>query len=336
MDVQDPQVAISTFSNQATRSWQRKVDLPGTTTLSLIAESFEPHVIRIWRPNRIHEYLLAPDHRRHAWHSWLGSADRQTFDTDTYRFLSQARSRDVVADAYSCCPPGLISALGKLGAQARRKEFYAALVGVLKRGGPLARHVHHLKQISDETIFSLAAIDDDPPSDRVLKALLKRSKPHQYTELVWIVGRLSLLLGENEVEVSIVTGGNPARTVETLIAQLPFPEPPFAGEPRLQPITSANELGKVGKDFRNCLADPRTWFDAVIEVQAGQTYFYQWNGDQPALLSFGRYGSLGWIPTQIEAVNSESPCEITQSEVERVFRKIPEIGPISMRCGYRY
>lgn len=322
--------------NQTTTADRTSFRPQSNTTLSLIAGKLVERIVEIWQPHRIHEYLLAPDHRRQVWHCWLSSHSEISDPEHTYQILTQAKSADIVTDVYGCCPSGLISALGKLGAQARRKEFYAALCGVLKRGGPLARHVHHLKQISDETIFALAAVNDHPPSDRILKVLLKRSKPHQFAELTWIVSRLTLLLGQADVERSLVHGGNPSRSVERLIGQLPFPDPPFIGDPRLQPITTGRGLREIGKQLKNCLADRSTWLDAVIDVQAGRSYFYRWVGDQPAILSFDRFASLGWIPHQFEAGNNDVPSEITRFQVEQVLRQIAEVGPISMRVGYRF
>jgi hypothetical protein len=322
-------------SRNASRSFPPHLNRLYNSALSLIAGPFTELILAIWEPHRTHEYLSASDCRRHVWHSWLGSHGGHYIDTETYRLLSWSRSKDILADVYGWCPSGLISALGRLGAEARRREFYAALFEVLKRGGPLARHVQHLKQISDETIFAFAAINDHPPSDRILKILLKRSKPQNFTELAWIVGRLIHLMGESQVEKAISTGGNPGWTVQRLIGKLTFPVPPFSGDPRLQPITSAEELKVIGKTFRNCLTDSSTWFDAVIEVLAGRTYFYRWNGDQLAILSFGRLGSLGWIPLQFEGEKNDTPNEETQREVEQVLRQVPEVGPIGMRYRYR-
>jgi hypothetical protein len=166
------------------------------TALSLVAGNLTDRIAKIWQRHRIHDYLLAPDKRRQVWHRWLSSQLDIAHPEQAYHFLAQVRSKDILADVYGCCPSGLISALGKFGARATRTEFYACLHGLLAKGGPLARHVHHLKQISDKTIVALAAINDHPPSDRILKILLKRSKPHQFAELAWIVGRLIPLLGE--------------------------------------------------------------------------------------------------------------------------------------------
>lgn len=319
------------------QSVKQSLNSMGNSALSLIAQTHTDRALQIWQSHLIHEYLLASDQRRQVWHCWLSSQGEIANPERAYHFLTQAKSRNILTDVYGCCPAGLVSALRKLGAQARRKEFYAALFGVLKRGGPLAKHVHHLKTISDETIIALAGINDHPPTDRVLRVLLKRAKPNQLSELTWIVSRLTLLIGESQVEEAIVHGGNPAKSVEKLIGNLSFPEPPFAGDTRLQPITTANDLLVTGRTFRNCLADRVMWFDSVLSVHSGRTYFYRWSGDQPAVLSFGRFGSLGWVPKEFCVEGNGSPSEDTRQQVEQVVRTIPEVGPISMRGGmYRY
>lgn len=331
-------MAYQSFSNVSTTApIERDKFLPRlNTTLSLVAGKLTDQVLVVWQSHQIHEYLLASDQRRQVWHCWLSTQNEIGDPQQAHHFLSQAKSRDILADVYGCCPPGLISALGKLGAQARQKEFYAALFGVLNRCGSLARHVHHLKQISDETIFALAAINDHPLSDRILRVLLKRSKPHRLAEVVWMVSRLTQLLNESEVERAILCGGNPARSVEKLIGKLPFPDRPFVGDPRLRPVTSSQDLRALGREFKNCLTEHSTWIDAVIEVQAGRTYFYRWDGDQPAILSFSRFGSLGWIPREFSVAGNDHPTEDTRRQVEQVLRQIPDVGPISMRGGYRF
>lgn len=306
-----------------------------THATRLIAQTFTDYVLTIWGTNGIYEYLLASDQRRHVWHCWLASKNGD-FDrdaSDILRFLTLSRSKDIILDGYGCCPPGLISALGRLGASARSKEFYAALFDVLNRGGPIAHQIHRMKALDERSTIILASIDQYVVSPTVLRALIRGpARIEALPELCWIVSRLADTV--SNVETVISRTNNPAAALRKLVSQIPFPEPPFDHrDNRLQAVTSADQLWRIGRQFKNCLADRRLWLDIALDIQSGHTYHYLWNGERAALLSFSRFGSLGWTCIDFLGPSNTPPSDDTSREVMRVLKEVPEIAPFGRRMG---
>lgn len=270
---------------------------PGKSIVDLLARQDSAQIQSIWPNDRLCEYFLASDSRRHTWHAWLAARGTAIRDVpETYRFLTFAKSRQILTDACGNCPPGMISALGKFGPYARTKSVYVALHQVLSAGGLLARHVHQWSKFGDDDLVALASGSSLPVSSRVVRALLKRKMPTQATvELLWVISRLAPVHGEQQLVQCTAHGRQPAAILANLFSLTPFPEPPFEQVCALIPITTAEQLRKTGEEFGNCLKGGEELAYALSSVQAGQRYFYRWNGDQPMLLSFSRCGSRGWI-----------------------------------------
>lgn len=296
-------------------------------TISLIAGSFDHRIARVWG-DRIAEYLLAPDSRRHVWHCWLASPTANLDRPDLYQFLTFARSKQIIPDGYGWSPPGLLSALSKLGARARSKEFYAALFEVLARGGPVAVHIQHMTQIEDQAVSAWASPRLHAMSDQVTKAALKSPTSIQHwNELCWVIDRLYKLVPSETIDAAVSTSQNPLATIERLVAQLPFPSPPFH-HPQLQPIVSGSELRRAGRSYKNCLADHRIWLDAALSVQSGQTYYYRWQTDQPVLLAFAKIGTLGWTLSEFGGPGNTAVPEAVKRAIRVALEDVREVAPI--------
>src|SRR5215208_7253415 len=78
--------------------------------------------------------------------------------TRLYDRLTYAPGKELAAQAYGDCPPGLLRCLGRLGAQPRSSSTYRALVQVLQRGGPCAKALVHSTEIPDELIHAFATL----------------------------------------------------------------------------------------------------------------------------------------------------------------------------------
>jgi len=123
------QTASRTRQDRPIRKRQTGAQQPiRNSAVKVIAGSFSESVIRIWGEDRIGEYLGASDARRHLWHACLASehphiqAQSVVSCQRLYRQFKRARGKDLVAQAFGCRPLGLLSALGRLGAEARAPE----------------------------------------------------------------------------------------------------------------------------------------------------------------------------------------------------------------------
>jgi hypothetical protein len=306
--------------------------VPGSSSvLSLLAGEFTPEILSIWGEYRVHEYLAAPDQRRHVWHCWLALRREGDFSVSvdpTYQVLTLTRSNAIIRDGYGCCPNGLLSALSRLGAEARRPEFYPALAGILTGGGEVAKLIHHSKEIDDRTVFALSSIPGDPTGRRIAEALLNRSVPEIWLgSLIWMIGRLRVALPDQDIEQTILSSTSPIRTTQRLISELPYPAPPFPMIDLLEPVTTAAHLASLAHEFGNCLTDRQRSMEASLAVQAGRQYFYHWRGEQPVLLAFSRFGNLGWTLREACGRRNQRVSFTTGLELKRALLSLRDVCP---------
>ncbi|RVC68041.1 MAG: hypothetical protein EOS81_04665 [Mesorhizobium sp.] len=299
----------------------------GESIVGLLARQASARVLSIWK-DRLSEYLLASDSRRHTWHAWLAVHGTATHDvTETYRFLTLAKSRQILAAAFGSCPAGMISALGKFGPFARSKHAYLALHKVLAADGPLARHVHQSAKMNDDDLASLATVATMSESNRVVRALLKcKMSAQAMVELLWVISRMASRYDERHLVQCISEGCQPANILANLYGLVPFPAPPFEQAGALIPITTADQLRKAGQLLRNCLRNPgEELAAAVASVLSGQRYFYSWEAENPALLAFARCGSAGWILAEHSGPANSRVADAVIEQVEDMLADIPNV-----------
>lgn len=298
------------------------------SVLSLVAGPFADRVIKIWGKDRVHEYLAAPDARRHVWNSWLAA---QPSADDAYTVLSRAKSSQIVQKGYGLCPAGMVSTLGRLGPASRTVKFYPALFKVIASGGPLAQWLFYQKEIPNELVFVLSQLDDDGLSRRAVSKLIGRSvKPRLFRAVIWLIRRLVAQSGDSNAVDAVLNSNDPVQSARKLAAQLPFPPAPWRQLGSLEPVESPAILASLGKSFRNCLSDRNRWIDAAISVQSGRRYYYYWTGEQPALLMFARCGALGWSLQEAAGPSNTPIHPDTEMEIQNALCSIPNIWPIDL------
>jgi hypothetical protein len=94
-----------------------------------------------------------------------------------------------------------------------------------------------------------------------------------------------------------------------------FPAPPWPGTDLLKPVTSRAALHRIGIELKNCLETPSWLARSVLKVLNGTDYFYEWRGEQRALLQFVRLLDVGWYLEQIEGIEGEGVSETTQQQI---------------------
>lgn len=305
------------------------LDLNGSekSIIALIARQDSAQVLSIWPNDRVCEYLLASDSRRHSWHAWLAVHGTVIGDVaETYRFLTFAKSRQILAHAFDSCPAGMIPALGKLGPYARPKHVYVALHQALGVAGPLANHVYQATEFRDDDIILLASASTMLVSSRVFRTLLKCKIPAPaLVELLWVIARLAPLHDDQHLVRAIAQGRQPAAILANLFSLMPFPNPPFEQVGALVPITTAEQLRKVGNEFDNCLKGGEELAYAIASIQSGQRYFYRWNGNHPTLLAFCRCGSTGWILAERSGPANCRVPEVTMDQIGEALAGVPDV-----------
>lgn len=295
------------------------------SVLGLLARQDSAQVQSVWQDDRMCEYLLASDSRRHIWHAWLAVHGAAKHDAaETYRFFTFAKSRQILTNAFGSCPAGMVSALGKFGPYARPKHAYFALHKVLSAGGPLAQHVYQSTKIDDDDLVSLVSSTGFPVSNRVIRALLNCKMSAQLmVELLWVISRLAPMHDDRQLVRCIAQARQPAAILANLFSLAPFPDPPFEQIGKLIPLTTAEQLRKTGKEFGNCLKGGEELAYALASVQTGQRYFYRWNGDDPTLLSFCKCGPTGWILAERSGPRNSRVPEATIAQIGEALADVP-------------
>lgn len=295
--------------------------------IALLARQDSSQTLSVWQNDSISEYLLASNSRRHAWHAWLAVHGTAIHDeAEIYRYFTFAKSRQILADAFGNCPAGMISALGKFGPYARPKHAYFALHKALTAGGPLANHIYQSAEIRDDDLVALASASSLSVSNRVTRILLKCKMPAQVlVELLWVIARLASIHEEPQLVRAIAHGRQPASILANLLGLAPFPDPPFEQIGSLIPITTADQLRKIGEEFGNCLKGGEELAHAIASVQSGRRYFYLWNGDHATLLAFCRCGPTGWILAERSGPKNSRVSEATIDQIGEALAVVPNV-----------
>ncbi len=67
-----------------------------------------------------------------------------------------------------------------------------------------------------------------------------------------------------------------------------FPSPPIEACEHLAPLSTAGAMRREAREMRNCL-------DAMVsDVLEGSTYFFHWDGGEPATVMLERDPGIGW------------------------------------------
>jgi len=199
---------------------------------------------------------------------------------------------------------------------------------LLSRGGKLARLIQHSKQIDDDAIIALSRLPDDLPALEITNKLIRcKAEAGAIRELVWIVTILRDRFPQPGIDELVLQSGNPVAEIQKVVTSLPFPDPPWPATGNLRPVTSAEELATIAREFDNCLVEREKALEASLAVQSGKRYHYVWGGSQRVLLSFTRFGDLGWIAREAGTKDDAFMTSTTRNDIQSVLATIPQICP---------
>lgn len=301
----------------------------GSTLLALTAGTFESRVREIWA-DRVGEYLSASDRKRHIWHAWLsadnGDRDKRS-DPQIQDFLLHTSDRGIIADGYGVNPPGIGRALGRFGIRASEPHVYRALVALLSLGGAAAKYIQHSDNLRDQELLDLVSASERMRSPAIIAALRRYDlSTDMLSPLEWVLGRLQTLTGQDAAP-KVLASRKPMRALQQEIERLEMPAAPLSFDGPLHPITSAAELRTASSRFANCLRDESQFWSAVLNVQNGINYFYEWRGDEPGLLRLTRVGGVGWVISEALGRKNIDLSGETQVEILKHVSTVPEICP---------
>jgi hypothetical protein len=271
---------------------------PASRILEIVAGPYAEAVSQVWTGSRIAEYLAAPDLRRHVWHACLASpyGNFSTAREDLallYERMQTMKSKDLLVQAYGVRPAGLLGTLKRLGPQPREPEIYQMLISVLEKEGRAAKFLMHLEHPTDAWIETLASLPDAIGTS-AFEALTRccTIAPEDLALVSWTIARLEQTHASHDLS-QILRANKPVEALMDILMRQPFPSPPWQGTLRLQPIASSMRFFELAIRYRNCLQRPNGSKE-VLKVLSGIQYFYEWRGQEPAVIDLVRLPGVGW------------------------------------------
>lgn len=255
---------------------------PQPDSAEALAGPFIDEVRRIWEGPHLAAYLSAPEARRHVWHCWIAS-DRDTVERRfrghpalALRRLTFRKARDLLAGAYGACPPGLVTALGRCGKEARSPAFYRALVRALKGGPESAKAVWHASTLPDALVFRAAGLSAPVAASH--------------------------------------SSHEPLSVADSHLNMAPFPAPPWAGTALLRPLTCRQDLRDMGRRLRNCMRSWERVRAAAEAIEAGREAYFAWDAPEPGLIRFV-CGSRGWCLAEWKGEDNRPLSTAAEAEI---------------------
>ena len=331
---------VGRTSNRRSASPATDVSRYATTTLiGAAAGEFEPIVSAIWTDKNVSAYITAGNLKRHVWHAWLASdfgAQQLLVNSggELLGHLAGCRNKALLAEAYPDPREGLLSALARLDFRAKGKKFYRDLAQAIGKGGVTAKLVWHSRDLTESQIGMLARLRPEYATQQILDHLLVPFvQPAEVELLCWLLDRLRADLGDDYIR-RVLASKRPVGIIRRTLGETPFPAAPWAGTKLLRPVTSQRRLREMAALLRNCLTDEALLWEATSGVLQGGKYFYEWSGNEPALLLARPLVGIGWVVAEADGYQSRGldPSTIVQIESELATSSdiCPSIQPRGM------
>lgn len=296
--------------------------------IDLVADSFATAVRVIWAGDRAAEYLTAPDVRRHVWHACL-SSEYANFSVERerpdflYSRLTSMKAKDLIAQAYGVRPRGIRGVLGRLGPKARPPEVYRALIAALQNAGPGAELLMRVGEPFDSLIETIAVLPDRIGKHTLAALVHPGIQPEDLALFVWTVSCLERA-GAASVRL-LLNAREPIKALLAILLEREFPAAPWEGTEMLQPIASADELFDQATRFKNCLRRTQYGISEALKVQNGTKYFYEWKGEEPALIDLVRLAKVGWYVNDVQGPSNVEIPQTSRAEIARAFHATSDI-----------
>lgn len=313
--------------------------------IAAISGPFQPIVSSVFSFEYQPLYILTETSRRQVWHACFAaegsngtcSPDAQR-DAELRRDLLRLSNRELLEKAFGTVPNGFERALGKLGLAAQNKSCYLSLHRLLS-SEPSYRHaLSHQKKIDERMLDVVAALGPTfslpniatlfrrPGQAFAVSNILQSFVGHGLIDDKDLISRLKRVRKMSEINA----------LVDRIYCTIDFQEPPIPASDMCRPIDSVEDLEQVARRFNNCLT---TYTPEVIR---GEMYFYEWLGDEPAVIQLRAERPFGWLVDEIKAPDNCDVSVASYQEIRVYFQKAgafkrPTIESVirwSLRAGH--
>ncbi|MGB0921372.1 MAG: hypothetical protein ACPG1C_08630 [Alphaproteobacteria bacterium] len=298
--------------------------------LQHVAGQYAIEIGDIFQADHIVEFYNATSARQHLWYFWLEHHYVPTADPEAVRNkLVYAKAKDILSEAMGGHAIGLLRVFGKLPTAAMRKPAYSLLPEIILNKKNAAKLACHRSSLSERDIAILAVLPDQLCTCQIFglidnevnaAAIAEISKLAMQANPTISWGKIRQALGKCDDIKSVFD------VIEELAVRgLRFPAPPFTGISQAVPLDDPRKLMNAGLTYRNCLRGATA---LLIEVCMGETYFYEWHGEEQAILQLGYHPVWGWQISEVKKSGNESVSRCTLREIAEEF------GISPLQTGY--
>lgn len=240
------------------------------------------------------------------------------------RLLMTSSYRHIVEDV-ACLPRALIPVLGKLGGQVHRRSIYRAMVEVAADPSRW-KVLRHYARIAPVHLRLISMLPEGYPR----AALVRKARNEQECEaIVSAVEKVEAILGVAERR-RLVASFCALKTIKDLqpwlreiLADVPFPEPPWPGTEDLRPLRNGRELKAAALQFRNCAAS------FTDEARGGTMHFYlSGRGRAQVMVAIEQNAYFGWI---IHDLKGRENREISKPRMKEIVEAFEAAGVLVTR-----
>lgn len=274
------------------------------------------------RPEILPRIAFAPPRAVHAVATFLYVSPEASWD-DLWvaSHLANSHPRELLHEAYPGAPPRLYRALDRAGDRVHARGFYERLIAICR--GPYEGRLLEAGPISEQRFAFFEALLDSDPFVAGISAALPEG-------IGWVeaADAMAAILrchgSPPEVEPSLPAGSGIAAVVRRLqqaLDDVRAPTIPFTPPPPLRMIETVGELRRLGKQYKNCIAQPRGFGTNFWFNLADGSVVYLVQDEPPVLVSLRRICPGLWHIDQMNGPKNHGPAQEVQDAIAASLRR---------------
>lgn len=218
---------------------------------------------------------------------------------------------------YKPYPCGLLSIIKKLGPRPLSKNDYKRLIKLLHDKNSL-KFLCHVKRIHPYNLHWLEMI---PTEFRHFQIINSMKTADDYKSFKYITKVIQIMRKDHSCKdimnsfKKIKNAKQLRHWFDRLLLKTIYPPPPWEGNHRIKPVTTAKELHDLRRKFNNCI------FNYSGDIILGNKYVYV-SERGPSLISINRDPMIGWHVEEMKGIcNKEIPSR-TRRRILEEFAKV--------------
>jgi hypothetical protein len=232
---------------------------PERAPLLLLFNDLTPKVAALVRarPTLVHRLIVAPREAVHAIATYLYlAADSSKTDAEVAEIIDETDPRHLLRTAIPNCPRRLYRALDRAGDRVHPRRYYERLATVCT--GPFAEALIASDLTDGRIGYYEALAKMDPAMAALQSGLRENSYVADGVDCMLALLRAHGVLRDEDIRLPPRVGTHAiARRLRAALARIEAPDPGFAVPPPFRLIRCTDELQRIGRAFRNCVALPQ-------------------------------------------------------------------------------